>query len=93
MPENADPLYYGLNKNKMLRPREIAYKIEEPFLITSMKMVLTLTYLEVYKIHDILVPYVCWGSIVFKSKNMMRTEINEVRLENGKNEHMEGQQI
>jgi hypothetical protein len=28
MPENADPLYYGLNKNKMLRPREIAYKIE-----------------------------------------------------------------
>jgi len=56
-------------------------------------MVLTLTYLEVYKIHDILVPYVCWGSIVFKSKNMMRTEINEVRLENGKNEHMEGQQI
>jgi hypothetical protein len=56
-------------------------------------MVLTLTYLEVYKIHDILVPYACWGSIVFKSKNMMRTEINEVRLENGKNEHMEGQQI
>ena len=29
MPENADPLYYGLNKNKILRPREVAYKIEE----------------------------------------------------------------
>ena len=56
-------------------------------------MVLTLTYLEVYKIHGILVPSACRGSIVFKSKNMMRTEVNEVRLENGKNEHMEGQQI
>ena len=67
--------------------------MKKPSLITRMKMVLTLTYLEVYKIHGILVPYACWGSIVFKSKNMMRTEVNEVRLENGKNEHMEGEQI